>query len=108
MAIPTASATGCAAVRAEASKYNWNVDTVVRIAKAESGCNTNAVGDNYPIGGLHAPSCGVLQIRTLSGRPTCEQLKDLATNIAWAYKISNGGANFTPWSVYTSGKYLRV
>lgn len=100
--------TGCEAVRQEASKYSWDVETVVRIAKAESGCNTYAVGDNYVIGGIHAPSCGVMQIRTLAGRPTCEQLKDLSVNIAWAYKVSNNGTTFNPWSVYTSGKYLRV
>lgn len=106
--MPVASPTGCEAVRAEASKYSWDVETVVRISKAESGCNTNAVGDNYPIGGLHAPSCGAMQIRTIAGRPSCAELQNLATNIAWAYKISNGGTNFKPWSVYTSGKYLRV
>ena len=98
--------TGCDAVRQEASKYNWDVKLVVAIAKAESGCNTNAVGDNYVIGGIYAPSCGVGQVRTLSGRPSCDQLKDLPTNIEWMYKISNNGTNFKPWSVYTSGKYL--
>lgn len=103
-----AQPTGCEAVRAEASKYNWDVETVVRIAKAESNCNTNRVGDTYPINGLLAPSCGAMQIRTLAGRPTCDELKNLAINIAWAYKISNGGINFKPWSVYLSGKYLKV
>lgn len=97
---------GCDAVRSEASKYNWDVNLVVAIAKAESGCDTNAVGDDYVIAGLHAASCGVMQIRTLQGRPSCDKLKDLATNIEWAYKISNSGTNFKPWSVYTSGKYL--
>ena len=101
-------ATGCDAVRAEASKYAWDVETVVRIAKAESGCNTYAIGDNYVIGGIYAPSCGVGQIRTLPGRPTCEELQHLPTNIAWMWKISNGGTNFRPWSVYISGKYLAV
>lgn len=73
---------------------------------AESGCNSDAVGDNYPINGLLAPSCGLYQIRTLQGRPTCEQLHDPAINIEWAYKISNGGSNWNPWSVFTNGKYL--
>lgn len=107
-ALPTQFATGCDAVRAEASKYSWDVETVVRISKAESGCNTNAIGDNYPIGGLLAPSCGAMQIRTLEGRPSCEQLQVLSVTMQWAYQISNGGSNFTPWSVYTSGKYMRV
>lgn len=103
---PKPALTGCDAVRAAASKYTWDIETVVRIAKAESGCNTNAVGDDYPIAGLHAPSCGAFQIRTLAGRPSCSELKDLSINIEWAWKISNGGTNFRPWSVYTSGKYL--
>jgi len=76
------------------------------IMQAESSCNPNAVGDTYPIAGLLAPSCGLFQIRTLTGRPDCEALKDPATNIEWAYKVSGGGANWKPWSVFTNGKYL--
>ena len=81
------------------------MNVVVAIAKAESNCDGTKVGDNYPINGLHAVSCGYLQIRTLKGRPNCEALKHLATNIAWAYRISNNGTNFKPWSVYLNGKY---
>ena len=80
---------------------------------AESNCNTNAVGDNYPINGLYAPSCGAYQVRTLKGRPTCEQLKDPATNVEWAYKIYSAKRKdgtqsmWKPWSVFTNGKYKR-
>lgn len=106
---PTGQAltTGCELVRQEASKYSWDVDVVVAIAKAESNCNTNAIGDNYPINGVYAPSCGFMQIRTLAGRPSCEELQDPATNILWAYKVSGSGTSFKPWSVYQSGKYLK-
>jgi len=64
----------------------------------ESTCNTNAVGDDRVIAGVYAPSCGLLQIRTLAGRPDCESLKDPATNIATAYQIwlSQG---YMAWSV---------
>lgn len=99
--------TDCELVKAEINKYDWDTNLAFSIAKAESSCNINAIGDDYPINGLHAPSCGAFQIRTLEGRPNCDQLKDIATNVAWAYKISNNGTNFKPWSVYISGKYLR-
>lgn len=74
---------------------------------AESNGRHDAVGDNYPIAGLHAASCGLWQIRTLAGRPSCEQLKDPQTNLEWAWKISSQGTDWTPWSVYTNGKYLK-
>ena len=77
------------------------------IMQAESGCNHAAVGDNYPIAGLYAPSCGLFQVRTLTGRPDCESLKDPATNIKWAYQISGGGVNWSPWTVFTTGKYAQ-
>ena len=77
------------------------------ICQAESGGNSQAVGDDYVIAGLYAPSCGLWQIRTLAGRPSCDELKDPQTNLEWAWKISNQGANWSPWSVYKSGKYLQ-
>ena len=95
---------GCEAYRAEVAKYDWNITIAMAIMKAESGCRSNAVGDNYPIRGLHAPSCGLMQIRSLQGRPSCEQLKDPATNIAWAYKLYLG-SGWYPWSVFKNGAY---
>jgi len=77
------------------------------VMQAESTCNSNAVGDNYVIAGLHAASCGLFQIRTLKGRPSCEELKDPSTNIDWAYKVSTNGTNWNPWSVFNNGKYLK-
>ena len=74
----------------------------LRVAKAESGCNPQAVGDNYPIGGLHAPSCGLFQVRTLRGRPTCEQLKNPETNVQWAKKLFLA-SGWQPWTVCTKG-----
>lgn len=102
----TPKKTGCEAYRSEIAKYDWNVNVMMAVMQAESGCNTRAVGDNYPIKGLHAPSCGLLQIRTLKGRPSCEALKDPATNIAWGYKIYQG-QGLKAWSVYTKGMYKK-
>jgi hypothetical protein len=90
-----------------ASSYDWDYRTAYAVCMAESSGDSNAVGDNYAIAGLHAPSCGLMQIRTLKGRPSCEELKDPKTNMDWAYKISNNGTNFNPWTVYTNGKYLK-
>ena len=87
--------------------YDWDTRVAFGVCMGESGGNSQAIGDNYPINGLLAPSCGLMQIRTLSGRPTCEELLDPKTNMDWAYRISNNGASFTPWTAYTSGSYLK-
>lgn len=88
----------CDAHRQQLAQYDWDVEIMLNVMHAESRCNTNAVGDDYPIRGLHAPSCGLLQVRTLPGRPSCAALKDPATNIAWAYRIYQG-QGMRAWSV---------
>lgn len=95
---PITHPTGCEHYRQLISQYNWNVNVMLQIASAESGCNPYAVGDTWTINGLYAPSCGLFQVRTLAGRPDCESLKDPATNIAWAYKIYMG-QGYPAWSV---------
>jgi hypothetical protein len=88
VAAPQPRAGGCEQYRVLLQQYaGWNVDTMLYAMQKESGCNPHAVGDNYPIAGVHAPSCGLLQVRTLAGRPSCEALKDPATNVAAAYSI---------------------
>lgn len=95
----TTTSGSCEQYRYLVEQYSgWNVDTMMYAMKKESSCNTSSVGDNRIIGGIYAPSCGLLQIRTLQGRPTCEQLKDPATNIQWAYKIWQG-QGYSAWSV---------
>lgn len=84
---PLSNPVGCEHYRAELAKYSWDVQTMMYAMQKESSCNPNAVGDNYAINGLHAVSCGLLQVRTLAGRPSCQELKDPVTNIAWSYKI---------------------
>lgn len=95
---PTQHPVGCQNYTKEIAKYNWNVAVAANVMRAESGCNPSAIGDNYAINGLHAPSCGLFQIRTLSGRPSCEQLQDPQTNVAWAYKLYTA-SGWQPWSV---------
>lgn len=91
----------CEQYRAELSKYDWSVEVMLRIAFHESTCNSSAVGDDYPIAGLHAASCGLLQVRTLEGRPNCEALKNAQTNISTAYQIYLE-QGYSAWSVCKS------
>lgn len=85
-------------------KYNWNIETVISVCEAESNGKKDAVGDghNPPV------SCGLLQIRTLEGRPSCEKLKDPEINIAYAYQLyedslAKTGNGWLPWSVCKNG-----
>lgn len=89
---------GCENYRNLISQYNWNIDVALQVMRAESGCNPNAVGDNRVIGGIYAPSCGLFQIRTLKGRPSCDQLQNPTTNVEWAYKLYQA-SGWKPWSV---------
>ena len=77
----------CDSYRSLVAQYDWNVDTMMYAMYAESSCNPNAIGDDYVIAGVYAPSCGLLQVRTLAGRPSCSALQDPATNIAASYNI---------------------
>jgi len=91
--------TGCEQYRTLINQYFGDkTEVFLQIANKESGCNPSAVGDDFVINGVHAVSCGLFQVRTLSSRPTCEELKDPATNIAWAKRIYLG-QGFKAWSV---------
>jgi hypothetical protein len=98
--------TTCADYRHLVDQYDWDKRIAAAVMKAESNCNTEAVGDTWVIGGIYAPSCGLMQIRTLSGRPDCETLKNASVNLEWAYKLYKANG-WQPWSVYKNGKYLQ-
>lgn len=90
---------GCDNYVALVRKYDWNHRIAINIMRAESmGCNPSAVGDNYPINGIHAVSCGLFQIRTLAGRPSCKALKNPALNVKVAYRLYKSGG-WRHWSV---------
>lgn len=89
---------GCENYVALVQKYDWNTTVAINVMRAESGCNPSAVGDTRPINGLLAPSCGLFQVRTLKGRPSCEELKNPAVNVEWAYRLFKGGG-WRHWSV---------
>lgn len=94
--------------------HGKGLDTAVAVAMAESGGhptshNTNAgTGDN---------SYGLFQINMLGSLgpdrlreyhlSSNNQLFDPLTNARVAYKMSDGGTNWTPWSTYKRGDYLK-
>jgi len=64
----------------------------------ESGGRAEAVGDDYPIAGVYAPSYGLFQIRGLPGRPKKEQLLDPEFNVKYAADMWRK-QKWQPWSV---------
>ena len=83
-------------------KFGKDGEKMLAVANCESRLNPNAVGDDYVIRGLHAPSIGLFQIRTLKGRPSAEELKNVDTNIDFAYQLYSK-QGLTPWK--TCGSY---
>lgn len=81
------------------------------IARAESGWRTDAVGDTTIQTDKWGPSVGLWQIRSLkadqgTGRSRdATRLTDPAFNARAMVEISGAGANWRPWSVFTSGAY---
>ena len=94
---------GCENYKDLVSQYEWNTEVALKVMHAESGCNPSAIGDTRVIGGIYAPSCGLFQIRTLQGRPNCDQLQNPNTNIEWAIKLYRA-SGWQPWSVCKNGK----
>lgn len=85
--------------RSLVSKYNWDADLVLRIMSCESGGNPNSVNSTPP-----DYSVGLMQINLYGSlaltRPSEAWLKVPANNIEYAYGMSNGGTDFSPWTCY--------
>lgn len=86
--------------------------TMTEIAGAESGFNDAAVGDTSLEDSTWGPSFGLFQIRTTKSSTGSGGDRDISAltgdDVAQAqaaYAISQSGANFSPWSTWTSGKY---
>lgn len=92
------------------------LDTIVAIVMAESGGNPRAYNGNR---GTGDSSYGLAQINMLGamgperrkayGLSSNDDLFDPLTNLRVAYKLSNGGRDFSPWTTYKNGlheKYL--
>ena len=79
-------------VVSEIKKYDWPIETALKIAKCESGYNPNAVNWNdAKITGM--PSMGVFQLN----RPYDLKYFDYKYNIAEAYLLWQR-RGFSPWS----------
>jgi len=83
------------------SKYDWNVDTVLRIMACESGGRETVVNDNPATGDY---SVGLMQINiygaNATNRPSENWLKVAKNNVQFAYELSGGGSNFNHWTCY--------
>ena len=81
------------------------------ISMGESGLNPSAIGDVSLQNGTWGPSVGLAQIRTLKSQTgtgktrDINKLRDPLQNMLAAYDISSKGKDFTPWTVYKTGKY---
>lgn len=82
------------------------------IAGAESGFDDTALGDQGLQTTTWGPSYGLFQIRTLksaTGGGGDRDISRLASSdveqAKAAYRISQGGKDFTPWTTFTSGTY---
>ncbi len=76
---------------------------IAAIAQAESGLNTLAKNCNNPGGTCDR---GILQINNYwHPEVTDQQAYDPTQAFQAAFRISNGGKDFTPWTTFTSGAY---
>lgn len=82
---------------------NTGLAIIVAIAQAESGLDTNAVNRNDPNGG----SYGILQINAIHFGidipGSCAM--DAFCSFRYAWLLSKGGTDFSPWGSYTNGTY---
>lgn len=89
----------------------WRGDRLVlavAISLAESGCTPGATGYNGPTSGCPNGSAdrGAWQINDCYHAEVSDACAyDLQCNADEAYRISDGGADFTPWTTYNTGAY---
>jgi len=88
--------------------------TAYAISLAESGGRSNAKGDVSLQNEKWGPSVGLFQIRSLKDWKKyndpyrdASRLTDPKYNIEAAWKKSNEGTNFKPWSAYTNGAFAK-
>jgi len=87
-----------------------NLETAYGVVMAESGGDAHALADDSD-----DLSYGLFQINMLGqmgpdrraqyGLDSNSDLWDPLTNAKVAFKLSQGGTNFSPWTTYTSGDY---
>lgn len=87
------------------NEYNWPTDVAYGVCMAESGGNSNAInwGDNH---GQCSGSYGLMQVGCLHYPQNPSRLLDAEFNMEIAYRLWKS-SGFSPWTTYTSQKYLR-
>lgn len=101
-AVQAAGVGDCAA---EISKYDWNVNTALAVARAESGLNPGSLNNN-PATGDYSVGCFQVNLygANARNRPSEAALKNAATNVQFAYGIykGNGSSFIGQWGVCRS------
>lgn len=77
--------------------------TAVAIAGAESSFDPDANSSGLNANG--SVDYGLWQINSVH-RPPVPDIYDPAVNAGWMWEISNGGSDWSPWTVYRTGRYL--
>ena len=99
---------------ADAGFKGDNLNEAVGIVVAESGADAHAIGDVTLADAKWGPSVGLFQIRSLrhpaafSGVDALRvkgKLRDPVYNARVAYRLSRGGADWSPWSTWNSGAW---
>lgn len=88
---------GCESMRPLVAQYDWQVDTMMRIMKAESGCNPG----NHNFADNHRSclgSYGLFQIGCVHGLSVAA-MSDPAQNVAAAYRIFKS-QGYGAWTTY--------
>lgn len=83
-------------------KDQWQ--NAYQVMLGESGGNSGAIGDNYPIQGEVRPSYGLFQIRTFPNRPAPEDLLNPEENVAYAAKLWKAQG----WKPWTAARKLGI
>lgn len=103
---------GVAAVAAGAGFKGEALRTAVAVSFAENASHdTAAQGDTTITDSTWGPSVGLWQIRSLkadrgTGRPRdADRLTDPAFNARSAFTISKSGTDWTPWTMFTNGRW---
>lgn len=94
--------------------YDWDVRTAYAVCVAESQDiqhpTGNARQNNAGLNRDGSVDYGLMQINSVHRDMVDGNLESLynpVVNIRIAYSLSKGGTDWTPWSAYNNGKYLK-
>lgn len=106
VAVSSTGAGSCQAYKHLVAQYNWNVSIALAVMHAESQCHSDSNNSkDYHV--ICYGSRGLFQIGCDStGGLSFGSMFDAKTNIAQAYRLYSG-RGWSPWTTYTSGRYLQ-